>query len=533
MMVVLTIGALLGASCSGNTASNIIGKWNGENDPTIGQTYMEFLKDGTCIFGAPGGGVSFEYSFPDDKHINFQANQSIITAGFSLSGDTLTLTDFMGETVHLHRNNTSNLSNNLIGVTKDQPLPSITDTQLIAQAQQTAKGKPQPENYTSCLVYAKARGLGDKANGNTGAFNILYQENDAKLVNNSPTSLLKTGIKPLQNVADLTTVLKPGDFIVWQRNIAGADRDYGHIAVVELVQASRIVISQSNWSPNWKVLHTTDLVSGIYGYSFIATTSSTTSSTISDVTELKVDSTNPQGVKFVAPENGSYEITISGGAWVHLPVTDPNWSIYGGWQSWLVIYKNKPVEWGNPTTWGKQPTNFDYELGSEKSYSSQAEAIAANQGTSIKILLNKGEYVIALESDHQGYYYDNNGIVTIRIIRMKTADISSGTLTDAQLITHTSCLVYAQKARNLSVTANGNTGAFNILYQGNDAKLINNSPTTPLKSGIKPLQGVGNLATVLKPGDFIVWQRGVANADKDYGHIAVVELMEADRVVIS
>jgi surface antigen len=143
---------------------------------------------------------------------------------------------------------------------------AVTDDQLIAQAQQAAQSKVQPANYTSCLVYAQARGLGVTAKGNTGAFNILYQGDDAKLVNNSPTSQLKTGIISLNNAIDLTTILHPGDFIVWQRGVAQADSTYGHIAVVELVEANRLVISQSDWSPAWKVLHTSDFVSGMYGY---------------------------------------------------------------------------------------------------------------------------------------------------------------------------------------------------------------------------------------------------------------------------
>jgi hypothetical protein len=151
------------------------------------------------------------------------------------------------------------------------PSPATTDEQLIALAQQAALGKPQPEdkeNYGSCLIYAQRRGLGVTAKGNTGAFNILYQGNDAKLVNNVPTAPLKSGIKPLQNIGDLTVVLQPGDFIVWQRNVAGANATYGHIAVVELVEAGRVVISEAGWGDKyWRVLYTSYFdVGGMYGY---------------------------------------------------------------------------------------------------------------------------------------------------------------------------------------------------------------------------------------------------------------------------
>jgi len=131
--------------------------------------------------------------------------------------------------------------------------------------------------------------------------------------------------------------------------------------------------------------------------------------------ELEVDSTNPEGVKFIAPGSGSYEITIVGGATCHLPETDPNWSIYGGWRTGVVLYINKPVEWGEPTEWGPQPINFDYAIGSAEHYPTIKEAEAAGQGSSVTVPLDKDNYIIALEHDHIDYYYDNSGTITIRI----------------------------------------------------------------------------------------------------------------------
>jgi len=59
--------------------------------------------------------------------------------------------------------------------------------------------------------------------------------------------------------------------------------------------------------------------------------------------EVEVDSTNPDGVKFVAPESGSYKITIIGGAYCHLPEDEPNWAVYGGWKTLLHIYKQTSI----------------------------------------------------------------------------------------------------------------------------------------------------------------------------------------------
>lgn len=135
--------------------------------------------------------------------------------------------------------------------------------------------------------------------------------------------------------------------------------------------------------------------------------------------ELEVDSTSPEGVKFVAPGSGSYEVTIVGGATSHLPETDPNWAKYGGWRTRLVLYVNKPVEWGGPQLgdpqWGVEPINFDHKLGSDERYSTIEEAEAVGQGASVTVDLDKNDYIIALEHDHLDYYSDNSGIITIRI----------------------------------------------------------------------------------------------------------------------
>jgi len=136
--------------------------------------------------------------------------------------------------------------------------------------------------------------------------------------------------------------------------------------------------------------------------------------------ELDVDSTNPEGVKFVAPQSGSYEITIVRGATSHLLETDPNWAKYGGWRTCVVLYINKPVEWGGPQLgepqFGVEPINFDQGLGSEVYCPTIEEAEAAGQGSSTTVHLGRNDYIIALEHDHLDYYADNRGTITLRIV---------------------------------------------------------------------------------------------------------------------
>src|SRR5262249_52267665 len=121
-----------------------------------------------------------------------------------------------------------------------------SDAPLIQAAQQAAAGRPQPQSNEQCLVYAQARGIGAVARGNTGAFNILYQGNDAKLVGSDgklldftkiitatdrftasvgarATASRKPTVTSLAGRSDLTQVLHPGDFIVWDRGAGGVD----------------------------------------------------------------------------------------------------------------------------------------------------------------------------------------------------------------------------------------------------------------------------------------------------------------------
>jgi len=131
--------------------------------------------------------------------------------------------------------------------------------------------------------------------------------------------------------------------------------------------------------------------------------------------ELEIDSTNPEGVKFVAPENGSYKITIVGGAYCYLSEEEEAWSIYGGWLTMLSLYINRPVEWGAPDEWGQHPINSDNIIGSEERYPTFAEAEATGQGMIVTVDLDKNGYVIVIVSDGSDYYFDNSGIVKICI----------------------------------------------------------------------------------------------------------------------
>ena len=136
------------------------------------------------------------------------------------------------------------------------------------------------------------------------------------------------------------------------------------------------------------------------------------------IIELSIDSCDAEGVNFTAPETGEYTLTFTGGASSHLPETDVNWPKYGGWWTRIIIYINKPIEWGegdNTEIYGLVPVNYDHLLGSDDKYPTYEEAETAGQGLNLTIDLNKNDYIIVLEHDHSDYYFDNSGILKIEI----------------------------------------------------------------------------------------------------------------------
>ena len=129
---------------------------------------------------------------------------------------------------------------------------------------------------------------------------------------------------------------------------------------------------------------------------------------------LEVDSTNSEGVRFVAPETGSYTLTFIEGAYNYWETDDPAVGFLG-WRTRIDLYINRPVDWGGRDEWGPHPTNSDDGVGPIEYSPTWEDAEAAGQGSSVSVLLNKNDYVIMIVSDASDYYYDNSGTVKIRI----------------------------------------------------------------------------------------------------------------------
>ncbi len=97
-----------------------------------------------------------------------------------------------------------------------------------------------------------------------------------------------------------------------------------------------------------------------------------------------------------------------------------------------------------------------------------------------------------------------------------------------QPTTTESCFVYVWRRRVGHIPyVGGNAGAYNLIYEGNNANTRRIKPVTVFS-------GSADLRTVVATGWAIVWDRTSAYpVDRTYGHIAVIESVSRDSVTIS
>jgi hypothetical protein len=113
LMILVIAGLLLlalsGASCAGDSSPDIVGKWKMDQNENLMESLVsvffdfEFKKDGTLVVGYVIGNEKGHYSFPDKQHIKLDVSGDSQIFGFSLSRDTLVLTDDQGNSVNFRR----------------------------------------------------------------------------------------------------------------------------------------------------------------------------------------------------------------------------------------------------------------------------------------------------------------------------------------------------------------------------------------------------------------------------------------------
>jgi surface antigen len=116
-----------------------------------------------------------------------------------------------------------------------------------------------PSDYTSCATYAQARRV-DLATIPTSDPRIWkdtsYPNVAAANYKNMPGTFQLSSVT---NQSDLRSVVAPGNAIVWDKGILPGDGfNDGHIAIVEMVNKDRIVVSQANWPGHPTMGLTTD-----------------------------------------------------------------------------------------------------------------------------------------------------------------------------------------------------------------------------------------------------------------------------------
>ena len=145
---------------------------------------------------------------------------------------------------------------------------------------------------------------------------------------------------------------------------------------------------------------------------------STTGSVVRVDTQIEVTASSQVGAKFVAPETGTYTLTLLSGAFCYLPQQPGQSSPYDGWLTQVQFYK-KAVKWGAPDEWGKHPVGPDGSVGNSDHQANKAQAAAAGKGACATAELEKGQTITFLVSDGSDWYGDNEGSVQVGI----TADI--------------------------------------------------------------------------------------------------------------
>ncbi len=135
------------------------------------------------------------------------------------------------------------------------------------------------------------------------------------------------------------------------------------------------------------------------------------------ISSIFVSALDESGSTFVAPKNGTYRFTISGGAYVNTPPeSQPGLPDLWGYTTEVLIYKNRPISWSASCYQSYMgPGNWDYQLGSWAHYQTLQQAEATSVGQYVDILLSAGDFVIFVTTDCKSCcFWDNSGGVYIQ-----------------------------------------------------------------------------------------------------------------------
>lgn len=125
---------------------------------------------------------------------------------------------------------------------------------------------------------------------------------------------------------------------------------------------------------------------------------------------ITLQGASEEGFKFVAPQDGQYIFKYSSGVYSPFPNADPG---RPQWRTGVSVYLNRPIVWVQRQRNPEDSSSITYrEPGQSDDYFStyvkgvtRAEATALAQAApSLQFGLRKGEYLIFVATDDQGWY---------------------------------------------------------------------------------------------------------------------------------
>jgi hypothetical protein len=122
---------------------------------------------------------------------------------------------------------------------------------------------------------------------------------------------------------------------------------------------------------------------------------------------ITIPSNAQNGVPFIAPTNGKYQITFVDGAYTTY--------LGSAWTSEIVIYKNQPIQWSNMPQPGPEHFAAFIGTGNEKDSAAASIADAKTSNPTVIFSLQTGERLLFVAVDVKGKYGDNKGQIVLRI----------------------------------------------------------------------------------------------------------------------
>jgi len=126
---------------------------------------------------------------------------------------------------------------------------------------------------------------------------------------------------------------------------------------------------------------------------------------------IEINSSNRNGVKFIANEDGKYEFQIVGGAFTTYWFPFEKNKKFN-WNNFISIFINRSIEWGAGNGCGKEILNTSKELG-RYDYKSFEDVEKDSSYYGFDIMLKSNDYIIFIVPDGYDCYQDNYGTIIV------------------------------------------------------------------------------------------------------------------------